>query len=280
MKTIGFVDYYINEWHANNYPAWIKSLSEKYGLEYEVRYAWAELNEAPIYGKTTDEWCSENGIEKCDTIEELCEKSDYIMILSPSDPQKHLEYAKKVLKFGKATYIDKTFAPNRETAEEIFEVAKENNVNIFSSSALRYASELDNYNDVSAVITTGGGVTIDEYIIHQTEMIVKLFNAAPVKVKVEKQGKQYCCKVIFDNEKEAIMLFDQALPFSVCAEDDEGISKFYEIKSEYFIEFLKSVLLFFESNEIPFDYMQTINIISICDAVVKAKNTPGEWIYI
>ena len=25
MKTIGFIDYYLDEWHANNYPAWIRA---------------------------------------------------------------------------------------------------------------------------------------------------------------------------------------------------------------------------------------------------------------
>ena len=33
MKTIGFVDYYISEWHANNYPVWIKKICE------EIRYS-------------------------------------------------------------------------------------------------------------------------------------------------------------------------------------------------------------------------------------------------
>ena len=35
-KTIGFVDYYISEWHANNYPAWIKEICEEKGLSYEL----------------------------------------------------------------------------------------------------------------------------------------------------------------------------------------------------------------------------------------------------
>ena len=34
MKKIGFVDYYISEWHANNYPLWIKEACEKAGLDY------------------------------------------------------------------------------------------------------------------------------------------------------------------------------------------------------------------------------------------------------
>ena len=26
MKKIGFIDFYLDEWHANNYPAWIREL--------------------------------------------------------------------------------------------------------------------------------------------------------------------------------------------------------------------------------------------------------------
>ena len=38
---IGFVDYYISEWHANNYPDWIAQMSEKCGIDARVAYAWA-----------------------------------------------------------------------------------------------------------------------------------------------------------------------------------------------------------------------------------------------
>ena len=42
MKKIGFADYYISEWHANNYPAWMKEACEKLGAEYTLAYVWAE----------------------------------------------------------------------------------------------------------------------------------------------------------------------------------------------------------------------------------------------
>jgi hypothetical protein len=32
MKTVGFIDYFLNEWHANEYPAMIKEYNEKNGL--------------------------------------------------------------------------------------------------------------------------------------------------------------------------------------------------------------------------------------------------------
>ena len=61
MKKIGFVDYYISEWHANNYPTWMKNACEKLGLDFEVAYAWAEIDKSPVDGVTTDEWCEKNG---------------------------------------------------------------------------------------------------------------------------------------------------------------------------------------------------------------------------
>ena len=48
MKKIGFVDYYISEWHANNYPAWIKEACQKKGLDFEVKYVWAEEYVSPV----------------------------------------------------------------------------------------------------------------------------------------------------------------------------------------------------------------------------------------
>ena len=28
MKTVGFIDYYLDEYHANNYPQWLKDASK------------------------------------------------------------------------------------------------------------------------------------------------------------------------------------------------------------------------------------------------------------
>lgn len=72
MLKIGFIDYYLDEWHANNYPAWIK---EQSGGEMEVAYAYGHID-SPIGGMTTNAWCEKYGIQRCATIEELIEKSD------------------------------------------------------------------------------------------------------------------------------------------------------------------------------------------------------------
>ena len=39
MKTIGFIDYYLSEWHANHISDWLKQVGETTGLEFKIGYA-------------------------------------------------------------------------------------------------------------------------------------------------------------------------------------------------------------------------------------------------
>ena len=70
VKKIGFIDYYLDEWHANNYPAWIKEASNG---EYEVAYAYGEID-SPLGGRTTAAWCADMGVEQVESIDTLIEK--------------------------------------------------------------------------------------------------------------------------------------------------------------------------------------------------------------
>ena len=67
---IGFIDYYLDEWHANAYPAMIHEASNG---EMEVVYAYGQIA-SPITGMTTQQWCEKYGVTMCDSIEELIEK--------------------------------------------------------------------------------------------------------------------------------------------------------------------------------------------------------------
>lgn len=276
MKKIGFIDYYISEWHANNYPAWIKDASKKLGLDYVVAYAWAEKDVSPIDGRSTDEWCKTFGAQKCETIEELCDKSDVIIILAPSNPETHLRFAEKALPFGKRTYIDKTFAPDYATSEKIFAIAEKHNTPFFSTSALRYASELDTLVGADKIITTGGGGNFEEYIIHQIEPTVKVLQSKAIGASVRVQGKQVVCEVKFAGSKQATMCYGESMPFTVCT-DKAGVSAYAALDSDYFGMLIENVLRFFESGKVPFEAWETREVMRIREALIKAKNT-GETI--
>lgn len=280
MKKIGFVDYYISEWHANNYPEWIKRANEKLGTDYLVSYAWAEENLSPVYGETTDEWCGRMDVTRCDTIAELCEKSDVIIVLAPSNPEKHLQYAKEVLPFGKRTYIDKTFAPNLKTAEEIFKIAEQCGTPFFSTSAMRFADELNKLKGANNLIITAGGGNFPEYMIHPVEMTVKLLEDSVKKVKVEKLGEQRICHAETENGKRASIVYSPLEVTSINCETKEGDYTHIDISSEFFIKLIEEIIKFFDTGLLPFDIKQTLEVIRFRDALLNAENADENWLLV
>ncbi len=280
MKKIGFIDYYLSEWHANNYPEWIRKANEKLGADYEVAYAWAEMNVSPLDGVTTEQWCETYGAEKCDTIEELCRKSDVIMILAPSDPETHLGYAAAALPFGKPTYIDKTFAPDYETAVKIFDIAKEYKTPFFSTSALRYAEEFSELRGLSNAIITGGGGNFHEYMIHPIEIFISLFSDKVSRVRVEAMGTQRICRLQTAGGAEAIIIYSPAFIYTVTAQMSEGMFCKKEATADFFVNLTEKIIGFFKTGKEPFDPAETLEVIRVRDALIEAEKNDGIWMEI
>ena len=276
MKKIGFVDYFISEWHANNYPAWIERICAEMGADYKVAYAWAELDTSPVDGISTAEWCEKFGAERCATIDELCEKSDVIVILSPSNPETHLRYAEAVLKYGKRTYIDKTFAPDAKTAKEIFALGERYNTPFFSTSALRYATELDSVDAPDSLLVTGGGSNLPEYFIHLGEMVVGKMGAIK-SVKATPNGSQWIIQAKTESGKDATMIWGAAMPYGAYM-TKEGKEVWKSIKSPFFDGLIADMLNFFETGTPSFDPSQTLDVIALRDAALTATDNPGEEI--
>jgi predicted dehydrogenase len=80
----------------------------------------------------------ELGVEIVDSIDELLEKVDVVLMLS-IDGRKHLEEARLVFAAGKPVFIDKPIAGSLADAIRIFKLAEKHNVPCFSSSSLRFA---------------------------------------------------------------------------------------------------------------------------------------------
>ncbi|MBQ8259548.1 MAG: Gfo/Idh/MocA family oxidoreductase [Clostridia bacterium] len=276
MKKIGFVDYFISEWHANNYPAWIDRIAADMGVDYKVAYAWAELETSPVDGKTTAEWCEKFGAEKCDTIDELCEKSDVIVILSPSNPETHLRYAEAVLKPGKRTYIDKTFAPDAATAKEIFSLGEKYGTPFFSTSALRYATELGAVDAPDSLLVTGGGSNLPEYFIHLGEMVVKKMGAVK-SVKATANGSQWIIQAKTASGKDATMIWGASMPYGAYMTKD-GKETWKSLKSPFFDGLIADMLNFFETGKASFDPSETLEVMALRDAALTAVENPGEGI--
>jgi hypothetical protein len=80
------------------------------------------------------------GVKMCDSIDELCQNVDAVMLES-LDGRPHLEQVRPVLKARKPVFIDKPMAGSLRDVTEIFRLAKKAKVPLFSSSSLRFARD-------------------------------------------------------------------------------------------------------------------------------------------
>lgn len=80
------------------------------------------------------------GVKIYESIEVLCSNVD-VVLLESVDGRTHLEQVKPVIKARKPVFVDKPCAASLKDALEIFRLAKEANVPLFSSSSLRFAKD-------------------------------------------------------------------------------------------------------------------------------------------
>jgi predicted dehydrogenase len=80
------------------------------------------------------------GVKIYDSIGEMCKDVD-VVLLESVDGRPHLEQVKPVLQAHKPVYIDKPMAGSLRDAMEIFRLANEAKVPLFSSSSLRFGRD-------------------------------------------------------------------------------------------------------------------------------------------
>ncbi len=275
MRIVGFIDYYLDEWHANNYPEFIKNASnDRYG----VCYAYGKID-SPNGGMTNKEWAEKYGIELLGSIEEVIEKSDVLIVLSPDNPEMHEELCDLPLKSGKPVYIDKTFATDKETALRIFANADAHNTPCYSSSALFYASELDEIDtDKICKIYSEGPGEYEIYSIHQIEPVLKLMKAAPKRIMFLGDKERPSFIIEFEDGRLAQFYQGMWIDFEISVTDAENNMTKYTINSDYFTLFIENLVKFFDTGVIPVPHQQTVNVVSVIDAGRKAAEKPFAWV--
>ncbi len=280
MKKIGIIDYYVDEWHSNTYFDILTKLNEQSSEKYCFKYAYAEL-ETFNGSKPTAKWCEEKGVENCQSIEEVCAKSDYLMILAPSNPEKHLAYATKSLPYGKPTFIDKTFATSQAEARKIFQIAEKYGTKIFSSSALRFATEYDKYlNRVKNLMVFGSGPNFEEYCIHLIEINVKLMGMGAKNVRIYSNNNHVVAKIYYNDDRTSFINFARSLmPFAINVDPNDDVDSYYaKIESDYFYNLVDAVIKFYGAGALPVSCEETLEVMGIRDAMLKGFNNTDELV--
>ncbi|RAR42963.1 Gfo/Idh/MocA family protein [Paenibacillus sp. MDMC362] len=275
MKKIGFIDLHLDQFHANKYPGWIEQASEH---AMKVVYAYGKRDKEN--GLTNAAWSQEFGIELLPTIEEVVERSDYLIVLSPDNPEFHEELSQLPLQSGKPTYIDKTFAPDRETAIRLFDLAAKHGTPMYSTSALRFASEyreLDR-SDIQTISSWGPGAFAN-YSIHQIEPIVSLMGASPKRVMYIGTPDSPALLIDFGNGRQATVnhLGDNC-PFTLGIKNGDGGFKQVTAHSNFFNLFIENLVNFFETGKPAVNPAETVAVITVIEYGLKAADTPYVWV--
>lgn len=275
MIKIGFIDYFLDNFHGNMYPDWIKNYSNG---ECCVTCAYAKIDH-PDGGMTNDEWSLKHDIALEKSIEDVIAKSDCIMVLSPSHPEMHEELSELALKTGKRVYIDKAFAPDAQAAERMFALAERYKTPCCSSSALAFVSEYEKIDKSRIqVLSSKGAGTFEVYTIHQFEPIIALMQSKPVRIM--SVGKEPFPSFIieFENGKMARTEQFNASEFDMLVGYNDGKSDSIQVRGDIFKNFILKVIDFFKNGSLVASKEQTLSVIRALDAAKKARQTPFTWV--
>lgn len=281
-KKIGFIDTYIDEWHANHYPAWIREAD--LGAEYEVTHAWEQRT---LEGKKPlAVWCQEQQVQAAESLEQVVEECDCLVVLSPDHPERHEELSDLALRSGKPVYIDKPFAPTRAAALRMLNKAKEFHTPLMSCSALRFGSALQQVvnsetegNTVLHAFARGSGV-FPVYAIHHLEMLVMLLGSGARRVWRSRSGNSDLLLVDYPDGRRGQLNLVDGHPYQLSIAREGHQVTCIDRMDDFFPGLMNGILRFFQTGETLAPHEETLEIVTLLEAGNRALQTPDQWVEI
>ena len=264
VGRIGFVDLNLDNYHANVFLQALRGPLESrafdvagaFGTKQSESRAWAEKNKVPFF----------------ETEAALNEAVDFFMVLAPSNPEVHLDLCRRVLPFGKPTYVDKTFAPDHATAQKIFALADEHRTPIQTSSALRYTNLQDEIrksapSKVEHMITWGGGGSFDEYAIHPLELLVSVMGHEATALMRRGTPERAQLLIDFSGGRTGVVnVFAKTnTPFAASFTTDKATRHVEVDVSKIFVNNQAAILDFFEAGKPNIDRRQSLTLMRLLD---------------
>ena len=84
----------------------------------------------------------------------------------------------------------------------------------------------------------------------------------------------------YEDGRSGYLTYSPLSPFNVIVENKDGQTENTDITSSFFKTLLDCILSFFLSGDLPFEKEQTLEVISIRDALIDGENKFDEWIKI
>lgn len=280
-KKIGFIDWFIDEFHANCY---VKCFRESaLGREFEVAMAWED--HANPQGRGLKEWCAANGVAPARGIDEVVEACDVLCVLAPSNPETHETLARLPLESGKPVYVDKPFTTGRESAERMFALAAKHGTPMWSSSALRFSDEIIHLQTETFqnkrfdfVQALGGGRLFSEYCIHTLEMMVMLLGSDPRRVMSVGKSPDEMVVIEYPDGRRGLITQTPPAAFGLNCRAGDRMVSLLRTESRMFENLADEMLRFFATGKAPVEPRETVAVAALTAAAVEAVRKSGTWI--
>ena len=212
------------------------------------------------------------------TIDELAKQVDAFM-LEAADGRTHLSLFKQLIQYNKPVFIDKPLATSLEEAKQIVTLAKQYNVPIMSSSALRFSTVLQrelakvNLNHVKKVIVKCP-LNIEPtqsryywYVVHGVDILYTILGEGCKSVYVELEEDKECLVGKWDNnvigEVHCIASEHQSFEVSLQYEQGETFISLadHEHNIPFYASLVEQMLLFFSEKRPLISYEEMLEVI-------------------
>ncbi|MGB8166509.1 MAG: Gfo/Idh/MocA family oxidoreductase [Chthoniobacteraceae bacterium] len=243
----------------------------------------------------------ELGVRLVPSIEQLCREVDAVMITS-LDGRAHLEQARAAFAAQKPVFIDKPLAASLRDVIEIFRLAKEAGVPVFSSSAYRFYESMAalrrvDVGEVRAAISYGPAY-LDErhpdlffYGIHPAEALVAVMGQGCESVVRSHTADSDVVTGIWLGGRLGVLhgLRTKAIPHKVTVFGATGFAeqqptgtrfnKFGALNDTHggdsYASLLREIVNFFQTGEPPVSPEETIELFAFLEAADESKRRGG-----
>ena len=131
---------------------------------------------------------------------------------------------------------------------------------------------------LAGLVSEGPG-PLDNYAIHQIEPILALMGRAVKRVKFT--GTQSLPAGVLEFADGRLSHFSHHgwdCPFAMTLDKTDASTQRIEIVSDYFNRFMEAMARFFLGEDPPVSHEDTIAVIAIREALLKASVQPDEWV--
>jgi hypothetical protein len=289
---IGFLDLYLDNYHANQFHGLLRgdfgaSITAELGQPVELHMAYET---DPAAGPQRGDWCSAREVTKATSAEQLAAECDALICMSPDNPEQHLPLLKLVAAAGKPIFLDKSLAGSLDEAGEILSLADQHNIRIFSSSSLRFSTELSTLveglgSEARTDIFSRGLGGWAGYACHVVCPTLRLIGEPVQRIIETGTGDAWLVTVEYGGGSRAFIETRhsdneyEVTPYHLGART--GTQTQVATVAAYpdlYRNILHAAIRFFQTGESPVSRQEMLQAVAIEEAAIESRRRGGEWI--